>query len=115
MSAMSFNMATGAPVAVADLFNTNSKWQDFLAARAARDVTTQLRGEDSTARAVDPSMVRDAVAQPRAWFITDSALVLIIPAAALAPAATEAHLVTIPWRQLRGYLNPRGPGPIKGA
>jgi hypothetical protein len=113
MRAVTINMATGSPVTAADMFT--GKWQDFLAARAARDITAKLRLEDDSARAVEAADVRAAVTKPESWLVTDKALVLLLPPASFGQPLAEAQEVTIPWRELKPYLNPRGPGPLKGA
>jgi hypothetical protein len=116
VKAVTFNMRTGARLSAADMFKPRAKWQDFLAVRAARDITKQLRDQDETARAVDPSDARDAAIDPNSWFVTDKALVLLFPPGALGLAtAMDAYEVSIPWRDLKPYLNPQGPGPIKSA
>jgi hypothetical protein len=115
VNAISFNMRTGARLSAADIFKPGVKWQDFLAARVARDVTKQLQGQDETARAIAPGDAHDAVANPNSWFVTDKALVLLLTPGALGPGAMDAYEVTIAWRDLKPYLNPQGPGPIKSA
>ncbi len=112
--AVSMNMKTGEPIAVADIFRPGAKWVDFLAQRVARDVTAALKNEDEMAVPVSPSEVRATVAKPGAWYVTDSALVVLLPPTAFArPMEVGPREVSIPWKDLKPYLSPSGLGPAK--
>lgn len=113
--AVTINMLTGAPLAANDVFKPNARWADFLTTRALKDVTAQLRADDETAQAPSPDFLRKAAMNPDHWLITDKALVVLFSPTDLGSATAGTHEVAIPWRDLKAYLNPAGPGPIKSA
>ena len=111
--AVTVNMRTGAPLSAADVFRPDSKWADFLTQRALAEITRQLKEEDETALAPSPDAVRAAIASPSNWLVSDQALVLLFPPLSLGNSVIGPHEVSVPWSELRPYLNPNGPGPIK--
>jgi hypothetical protein len=113
MRAVTIDMRTGDALAAGDVFKGGSGWPDFLTRRAVRDLAAQLKQEDDTAQAPSPDDVRAAASNPSNWFITDKALVLLFPPLSLGSAVIGEHEVSISWRELRPFLNPNGPGPIR--
>ena len=111
--AVTINMKTGATLTTNDVFAANTRWADFLTRRALADLTTQLRADDETAAAPSPDYVRKAVMSPSHWLVTDKALVILFSSVDLGNASAGTHEVSVPWRDLKAYLNPRAPGPIK--
>ena len=104
-------MVTGQPLTPADVFRPGSNWQDFLIRRAMRDLTAQFREYDFQPTESD---VRDSAVKPQLWLITDRALVLLFPPYSFGgPHAMGGSEVTIPWSELRVYLNPNAPQPIR--
>jgi uncharacterized protein len=109
--AVTVNMITGQPLSVGDVFRPGSNWQDFLARRAMRDLTAQFREYQFVPTESD---VRDSVQKPQLWLITDRALVVLFPPYSFGgPHAIGGAEVTIPWSDLRTYLNPNAPQPIR--
>jgi uncharacterized protein YecT (DUF1311 family) len=112
---VNFNMTTGAPLTANDVFAPNTRWADFLTRRALADLTAQLRADDETAQAPSPDYVRKALTAPDHWLVTNDALVIVFSPLDLGNAGAGTHEVSVSWRDLKSYLNPRGPGPIKNA
>jgi hypothetical protein len=115
MRAVTINMRTGGALAAADVFKTATPLADFLTQRAVKDVSAQMKQEDETALTPSPRDVRAAAMSPANWLITDKALVLLFPPLSLGSGVAGPHEVAVSWRELKPYLNPDGPGPIKAA
>lgn len=111
MKAVNVVMATGQALTAADVFRAASGWENFITQRAVRDLSRRYREYDNF---VPPDRdVRETVTKPHLWVITESALVLLFPPLSFggdySMGSTE---VTIPWTDLRRYLNPNAPAPI---
>lgn len=97
----------------ADVFSAASGWEDFLTQRAVADLTAQYR-EDSF---VPPERdVRETATKAHLWLITERGLTMLFPPYSFgAPYVMGGTEVTIPWAELRQYLNPAAPAPIRPA
>ena len=57
-----------------------------------------------------------ALFQPHLWLITEQGLVLMFPPLSFGGSHADGGIeVTIPWTDLRPYLNPAAPAPIRAA
>ena len=111
--AVSFNMRTGAPLSDADVFRPGSGWENFLTRRAIVALTRAFQGTDFVPSEPD---VRETVTKPPQWLVTEQALVILFPPYSFAgPQIDGGQDISIPWADLRPYLNPRGPRPIGAA
>jgi hypothetical protein len=104
-------MAQGRPLVAADVFRAGSGWEDFLTDRASREIARQFR-EDAF---VPPERdVRESVTKPHLWLISDRGLTLLFPPYSFGgPYVLGGAEVAIPWTDLRPYLNPAAPAPIR--
>jgi hypothetical protein len=106
-------MTTGQPLTAADVFRAGSGWENYLTRRAMTALTQQFREVSFTPPRAD---VRDAVAKPHLWLVKQDGLVLLFPPYSFGgPIALGGAEVTVPWSDLRRYLNPSAPAPIRAA
>lgn len=111
--AVTVMMREGRPLQAADVFRAGSGWEDFLTQRAVTDLTRQFKDYDFTPAASD---VRETVTKPHLWLITENGLVLLFPPYSFGgPTALAGTEVDIPWAELRRYLNPAAPAPIRAS
>ncbi|MGQ0532796.1 MAG: hypothetical protein ACT4OF_08930 [Caulobacteraceae bacterium] len=108
-------MTDGRPLTESDVFRQGSGWQDFITTRALREIQRQLTDYPPPPR----RDVYETATKPHLWLITERNLVLIFPPQSLTgwtyadPA--DGVEVAIPWADLRPYLNPAAPAPIRPA
>ncbi|MBL8536870.1 MAG: DUF3298 domain-containing protein [Hyphomonadaceae bacterium] len=104
-------MREGRPLAEADVFRADAAWQDYLTQRAVAEITRQFREDGFVPPERD---VRESATKPHLWLITEDGLVLLFPPYSFgAPYVMGGTEVTIPWRDLRPYLNPAAPAPVR--
>lgn len=104
-------MRTGQPLAEGDVFRANSGWQDFITRRAVQTITQQFAEEGFAPPERD---VRETATKPHLWLITEEGLVLLFPPYSFGgPHVLGGAEVRIPWADLRAYLNPNAPAPIR--
>jgi len=104
-------MSEGRPLSAADVFRAGSGWEDFLTQRAVDDIARQFR-EDAF---VPPERdVRESVTKPHLWLITERGLTILFPPYSFGgPYVLGGAEVSVPWTDLRTYLNPAAPAPIR--
>lgn len=108
-------MTEGRPLTEADVFRSDSGWQDFITTRAIADIRRQ-RPDYGAPPQRD---VFENATKAHLWLVTDRALVLVFPPQSITgwsyadPA--DGLEVAIPWADLRPYLNPSAPAPIRAA
>jgi uncharacterized protein len=103
-------MDTGQPLTAEDVFKPDSGWQRFLTQRALADLTRQFREYQFTPPQRD---VRESATKAHLWLITADALVILFPPYSFGgPHALGGAEVSIPWSDLKQYLNPAAPPPI---
>lgn len=108
--AVTVMMREGRPLQEGDVFQPDSGWQDFLTQRAVRDIARQFSDYDFTPPERD---VRESATKPHLWLVTERGLVILFPPYSFGgPYALGGADVTIPWSELRPYLNPNAPAPI---
>ncbi|HVZ99722.1 MAG TPA: hypothetical protein VG841_05365 [Caulobacterales bacterium] len=106
-------MRQGRQLEAADVFRAGSGWEDFLTQRAVAELTRQYRDYNF---APDASDVRQTVIKPHLWLVTEDALVLLFPPYSFGgPTALAGTEVNVPWAELRRYLNPSAPAPIRAS
>jgi hypothetical protein len=106
-------MTEGRALTEADVFAPNSGWQRFLTERAVREISRQYR-ED----AFEPPErdVQETATKAHLWLITERGLTMLFPPYSFgAPYVMGGTEVTIHWTELRPYLNPAAPIPIRPA
>ncbi len=113
IKAVTVLMHTGQALREVDVFRADTRWQDFIAARAVRDIARQFSDYDFNPPERD---VRESATKPHLWLITEQGLVLLFPPYSFGgPYALGGAEVTIPWADLRPFLNPNAPAPIRVA
>ena len=106
-------MEQGRALTEADVFTANSGWQRFLTQRAVREITRQYREDGFTPPERD---VQETATKPHLWLVTEQGLTMLFPPYSFgAPYVMGGTEVTIPWAELRQYLNPAAPAPIRPA
>jgi hypothetical protein len=108
-------MTEGRPLTEADVFVEDSGWQDFVTTRAQAEIRSQLSEYPPPPR----RDVYETATKPHLWLITERNLVLIFPPQSLTgwtyAEPADGVEVAIPWTELRAYLNPAAPAPIRPA
>lgn len=106
-------MRTGEPLRETDVFRANSGWQDFITQRSVAAITEQFAEDGFAPPERD---VRETATKPHLWLITEQGLVLLFPPYSFGgPHVLGGAEVHIPWADLRPYLNPNAPAPIRVA
>jgi hypothetical protein len=106
-------MTEGRALTESDVFVPNSGWQRFISERAVREITRQYREDDFQPPERD---VQETATKAHLWLITERGLTLLFPPYSFgAPYVMGGTEVTIPWAELRPYLNPAAPAPIRPA
>lgn len=104
-------MEQGRPLEASDVFRADAGWQDFLTRRAVTAIAAQFREDGFTPPERD---VRESVTKPHLWLIGERGLTLLFPPYSYgAPYVMGGTEVSIPWGDLRPYLNPAAPAPIR--
>jgi hypothetical protein len=95
------------------VFAANSGWQNFLTERAIADIARQFREDGFTPPERD---VRETATKPHLWLVTEHGLTMLFPPYSFgAPYVMGGVDVSISWTDLRPYLNPTAPAPIRPA
>ncbi|MEJ0022466.1 MAG: hypothetical protein WDN76_02850 [Alphaproteobacteria bacterium] len=113
--AINFNMKTLAPLRATDVFKAGSGWENALAKKGAAGVTKILKDFDDSLPATDPADVRAAAIDPGKWAITNQGLTLLFSEEDMGSHAIGGKEVSIPWSELKPYLSPDAPAPIKAS
>jgi uncharacterized protein YecT (DUF1311 family) len=106
------NVVMGARRALTDtdVFVPQSGWQDFITDRAVREISRQFSDYPDFPPRRD---VYETATKPHLWVITQRGLTLLFPPLSFGGSHVDgATEVTIPWADLRPYLNPNAPAPI---
>jgi hypothetical protein len=104
-------MEQGRALEAGDVFRAGSGWEQFLTQRAVREIGRQFREDGFTPPERD---VQESVTKPHLWLITEQGLTLLFPPYSFgAPYVMGGTEVSIPWADLRSYLNPGAPAPIR--
>ncbi|MBC7769286.1 MAG: DUF3298 domain-containing protein [Phycisphaerales bacterium] len=104
-------MEQGRALTATDVFTEDSGWERFLTQRAVTEIARQYREDGFTPPERD---VQESVTKPHLWLITEQGLTLLFPPYSFgAPYVMGGTEVSIPWADLRAYLNPAAPAPIR--
>lgn len=104
-------MGEGRLMTAADVFAPTSEWQDFLTRRAVAEISRQFREDGFTPPERD---VRETATKPYLWLVSERGLTMLFPPYSFgAPYVMGGADVTISWADLRPYLNPAAPLPIR--
>jgi hypothetical protein len=104
-------MGEGRELTEVDVFQPTSRWQDFITQRAVTELARQFQEDGFTPPQRD---VRETATKPHLWLISERGLTILFPPYSFgAPYVMGGTDVTIPWADLRPYLNPAAPLPIR--
>lgn len=96
-----------------DVFAPNSHWQDFITDRAVAAIAKEYPDYSNFPPRRD---VYDTATKPHLWLIKERELVLMFPTLSYGGSQSDPPVyVSIPWADLRPYLNPAAPLPIRPA
>jgi hypothetical protein len=96
-----------------DVFRADSGWQDFITDRAVARIAREFPDYSNFPPRRD---VYETATKPHLWLITERGLVLMFPPLSFGGSHADGGIeVTIPWADLREYLNPAAPAPIRAA
>ncbi len=98
------------PITEADVFRADSGWQRFISDRAVREISRQFSDYQNFPPERD---VYESATKPHLWLLSERGLILLFPPLSFGGSHVDgATEVTIPWADLRPYLNPAAPAPI---
>ncbi|MET0183579.1 MAG: RsiV family protein [Caulobacterales bacterium] len=101
----------GRPIQAGDVFRSGSGWEDFITQRSIAAITRQFREYEFQP---PPQDVRESATKPHLWLIGQDGLTILFPPYSFGgPHALGGAEVLIPWSDLRPYLNPAAPAPIR--
>lgn len=104
-------MTEGRALAAGDVFRAGTGWEQFVTQRAVAEISRQYREDGFVPPERD---VQESATKPHLWLITEQGLVLLFPPYSFgAPYVMGGTEVSIPWTDLRPYLNPAAPAPIR--
>ena len=114
MRAITVVMADGGrPLTEADVFRAGAGWQDFITGRAVQQIAAEFPDYPNFPPRRD---VYETATKPHLWLVTEPGLVLLFPPLSFGGSHADGGVeVTIPWADLRQYLNPGAPAPIRPA
>lgn len=104
---LTFDLRTGARLALADLFAPGAEYLGALSEQSRRSLRAQF-GPDAFPGNIDAG-TQPAAESFAVWTVTDQELVLTFPQGQAAPSAVGTTEVRIPLASLRDLLNPTRP------
>ncbi|HRO04159.1 MAG TPA: RsiV family protein, partial [Terricaulis sp.] len=106
-------MREGREITASDVFSAGSGWEDFLTTRSVEAITRQFAEYDFAPPERD---VRETATKPHLWLVNEQGLTVLFPPYSFGgPYALGGTEVMIPWADLREFLNPAAPAPIRPA
>jgi uncharacterized protein YecT (DUF1311 family) len=111
INAVTVLMGEGREIAAGDVFRAESGWEDFLTRRAVETITRDFADYGFRPPERD---VRETATKPHLWLVSEGGLTILFPPYSFGgPHALGGAEVVIPWADLRDYLNPAAPAPIR--
>ena len=107
--AETFDLSTGRPIAIGDLFNPATDWVPALSAAALERLGKEPWTDDRRFTGAGPQ-----AANFTRFNLTAGGLVLSFPPLTVGGSGTNTLSVTVPYRTLDGYWAPDGPVPMIG-
>lgn len=104
-------MTEGRALTAGDVFTAGSGWENFITARAVQSIGREFSDYANFPPRRD---VYETATKPHLWLITEAGLVLLFPPLSFGGSHADGGTqVAIPWADLRPYLNPAAPLPIR--
>jgi hypothetical protein len=104
-------MSEGRALEARDVFQSGSGWENFITARAVQTLAREFSDYPNFPPRRD---VYETATKAHLWLVTERGLVLLFPPLSFGGSHADGGAeVTIAWADLRPYLNPAAPMPIR--
>jgi uncharacterized protein len=104
-------MEEGRPLTAGDVFRDGTRWQNFITDRAVQTISREFSDYPNFPPRRD---VFETATKPHLWLVTERGLLILFPPLSFGGSHADGGTeVTIPWADLRPYLNPGAPAPIR--
>jgi hypothetical protein len=111
VKAVTVLMNEGRALQASDVFVAGSRWEEFVTTRAVESIAREFADYPNFPPRRD---VYETATKPHLWLVTERGLVLLFPPLSFGGSHVDGGTeVTIPWADLRPYLNPAAPAPIR--
>jgi hypothetical protein len=112
-NAVTVLMNDGRLLAAEDVFRAGSGWEDFITNRAVQAISREFPDYTNFPPRRD---VYETATKPHLWLVTERGLTILFPPLSFGGSHADGGTeVTIPWTDLRPYLNPAAPAPIRAS
>jgi hypothetical protein len=112
-NAVTVLMDEGRLLAADDVFRAGSGWEDFITGRAVQSIAREFSDYANFPPRRD---VYETATKPHLWLVTEGGLTILFPPLSFGGSHADGGAeVTIPWADLRPYLNPSAPAPIRAS
>jgi hypothetical protein len=113
INAVTVLMEEGRLLTVGDVFRADSGWEDFITDRAVRALSREFPDYANFPPRRD---VYETATKPHLWLVTEQGLTILFPPLSFGGSHADGGAeVSIPWTELRPYLNPGAPAPIRAS
>jgi hypothetical protein len=113
MRAVTVVMSEGRALEPSDVFAPRSGWENFVTDRAVAAIAREFSDYSNFPPRRD---VYETITEPHLWLVTERGLVFLFPPLSFGGSHADGGTeVLIPWTDLRPYLNPAAPAPIRPA
>jgi hypothetical protein len=113
MNAVTVLMEEGRLLRADDVFRAGSRWEDFITDRAVQSIAREFSDYTNFPPRRD---VYETATKPHLWLITEGGLTILFPPLSFGGSHADGGTeVVIPWTDLRPYLNPGAPAPIRAS
>jgi len=113
VNAVTVLMDEGRLLTAADVFRAGSGWEDFITDRAVRAIAREFPDYANFPPRRD---VYETATKPHLWLVTERGLTILFPPLSFGGSHADGGAeVNISWADLRTYLNPAAPAPIRAS
>ena len=113
MNAVTVLMDEGRLLRAEDVFRAGSGWENFITDRAVQSIAREFPDYQNFPPRRD---VYETATKPHLWLVTERGLTILFPPLSFGGSHADGGAeVTIPWTDLRPYLNPAAPAPIRAS
>lgn len=111
VKAVTVLMEEGRALQASDVFRAGSGWENFITDRAVQAISREFSDYPNFPPRRD---VYETATKPHLWLVTERGLLMLFPPLSFGGSHADGGTeVTIPWSDLRPYLNPAAPAPIR--
>ncbi len=111
LNAVTVLMEEGRLLRADDVFRAGSGWEDFITNHAVQAIASEFPDYPNFPPRRD---VYETATKPHLWLVTQRGLTILFPPLSFGGSHADGGTeVTIPWTDLRPYLNPAAPAPIR--